>query len=184
MAIDNTALTQEEIDFLAQATLSRRIVKRGEVQPLDRIQSGVFQYAMSRAKNFGPPVQGGFRFFVKANRGQKLQWWQGADILTFENRQTLSDMVFDVGKVHLGYELMYDTIERNGIRINYNKGIREGQGDKSVLERVVNIIEQTMDDVEYNWASEMRKHFMKSNSDVARAFTGREGLIRDRKSVV
>jgi hypothetical protein len=177
MPVDNTALTQEEIDFLAQATLSRRIANRGDVTALDRIESGTLKYALGRAKSMGPPVQGGFRFYVKGNRGQKLQWWQGADILTFQNKQTLSDMVFDVGKGHYGYELLYDTIERNGIRIDYNKGIREGGSEKSVLEKAVNIIEQTMDDVEYDWMNDLRKRFMRSNTDEPRCFTGRDGLI-------
>lgn len=177
MPLDNTALTQEEIDFLAQATLSRRIANRGDVTGLDRVESGTFKYALGRAKSMGPPVQGGFRFYVKGNRGQRLQWWQGADILTFQNKQTLSDMVFDVGKGHYGYELLYDTIERNGIRIDYNKGIREGHTDKSVLERVVNIIEQTIDDVDYDHMNDLRKRFMLSNSDQPKCFTGRDGLI-------
>lgn len=177
MPVDNTAFTQEEIDFLAQATLTRRIVNRGDVTALDHVESGTLKYALGRTKSVGPPVQGGFRFYVKGNRGQQLQWWQGADILTFANKQTLSDMVFDVGKGHYGYELLYDTIERNGIRIDYNKGIREGQSDKSVLERVVNIIEQTMDDVEYDWMNDLRKRFMKANTDQPRCFTGRDGLI-------
>ena len=116
MPVDNSQLTQEEVDFLGQATLSRRIANRGDVVALDRIESGVFQYALSKAKSFGNPVQGGFRFYVKGNRNQRIQWWQGADILTFDNQSTLSDMVFDVGKGHMGFELLYDTIERNGIR--------------------------------------------------------------------
>jgi hypothetical protein len=177
MPVDNTSLTQEEIDFLAQATLSRRVANRGDVTPLDRVESGTLKFLLSRAKNFGPPVQGGFRFYVKGNRNQKIQWWQGADILTFENQQTLSDMVFDVGKGHMGYELIYDTIERNGIRIDYNKGIREGQSEKSVLERVVNIIEQTMDDIEYAQMNDLRKRMMTANTDEPRCFTGRDGLI-------
>jgi hypothetical protein len=177
MPVDNTGLTQGEIDFLAQTTLSRRIANRGDVTALDRVESGTFKYALGRAKNFGPPVQGGFRFYVKGNRGQQLQWWQGADILTFSNKQTITDMVFDVGKGHYGYELLYDTIERNGIPVDYNKGIREGYSEKSVLERAVSIIEQTMDDVEYDWMNDLRKRFMKSNADQPRCFTGRDGLI-------
>lgn len=177
MPVDTTNLTQEEIDFLAQATLSRRIAKRGDVTALDRVDSGTLKYALGRSKNFGPPVQGGFRFYVKGNRNQRIQWWQGAELLTFDNQQTLSDMVFDVGKGHMGYELIYDTIERNGIRVDYNKGIREGQSDRSVLEKVVNIIEQTMDDVEYAWMNDLRKRFMTSNADEPRCFTGRAGLI-------
>jgi hypothetical protein len=177
MPIDNTSLTQEEIDFLAQATLSRRIANRGDVTALDRVESGTLKYALGRAKAMGPPVQGGFRFFVKGTRGQRMQWWQGTDILTFANKQTLSDMVFDVGKGHYGYELVYDTIERNGIRIDYNKGIREGGSDRSILEKTVNIIEQTMDDVEYDWMNDLRKRFMSSNVDQPRCFTGRDGLI-------
>jgi hypothetical protein len=178
MPIDNTALNQEEIDFLAQATLSRRIVDRGDVVNLDSVESGLYKLALARAKKVGAPVQGGFRFFVKGNRGQKIQWWQGADILTFQNKQTLSDMVFDVGKGHYGYEMLYDTIERNGIRINYGaKGLREGASDKATLETVVNIIDQTLEDVEYDWQDDMRRRFMRANTEDARCFTGRDGLI-------
>ncbi len=177
MPVNNDSLTQEEVDFLSQATLSRRIAKRGEVTPLDRIESGTLKYALARSKSMGNPVQGGFRFYVKGNRNQRIQWWQGADLLSFENHSNLSDMVFDVGKGHFGYELVYDTIERNGIRIDYNKGIREGSSDKSTLEKVVNIIEQTLDDVEYAWMLDLQIRFMASNYDEPRCFTGREGLI-------
>ena len=179
MPVDNTQLTQEEIDFLAQATLSRRIANRGEVTALDHVESGTFKYALQRAKKFGNPVQGGYRFYVAGNRGQKIQWWQGADILTFANKQTLTDMVFDVGKGHYGWELIYDTIERNGIRIDYNsKGIRSGDsGSRPMLETVQNIIEQTMEQVEYDWMNDLRKRFMYTNTDQAKCFTGRWGLI-------
>ena len=178
MPVDNSQLTQEEVDFLGQATLSRRIANRGDVVALDRIESGVFQYALSKAKSFGNPVQGGFRFYVKGNRNQRIQWWQGADILTFDNQSTLSDMVFDVGKGHMGFELLYDTIERNGIRIKYGaKGVRNGGADESVVERTQNIIEQTFDDVEYAWMNDVRMRFMTDNADEPRCFTGRAGLI-------
>lgn len=46
MALDNTALNQEEIDFLAQATLSARIANRGEVVNLDHVESGILKFAM------------------------------------------------------------------------------------------------------------------------------------------
>jgi hypothetical protein len=177
MPIDNLSLTQEEIDFLAQATLSRRIANRGDVTALDRVESGTMKYALQRAKNFGPPVQGGFRFYVKGNRNQQIQWWQGADILTFDNQQTLSDMVFDVGKGHMGWELIYDTVERNGIRVDYRRGLRKGEGDRSVLERVQNIVEQTMGDVEYAWMNDLRLRFMTANLDQPKCFVGRDGLI-------
>lgn len=178
MPVDNTQLTQEEVDFLAQATLSRRIANRGDVVALDRIDSGVFQYALSRAKAFGNPVQGGFRFHVKGNRNQRIQWWQGADILTFGQEHTVSDMVFDVGKGHMGFEILYDTIERNGIRIKYGqKGVRNGGADEAVVERVLNIIEETMDDIEYAWMNDIRKRFMTDNADEPRCFTGRAGII-------
>lgn len=177
MPVDSTALTQEEIDFLAQATLSRRIANGGDVQPLDRIESGTLKFLLKKAKDQGPPVQGGYRFYVKGNRGQKIQWWQGADILTFESKQTLNDLRFDVGKGHMGYELLYDLIERNGIRVDYNRGIREGKSDRKVLEKVVNIIDQTIEDVQYNWMQELRKHIFKSNVDQPRCFTGIDGLF-------
>ena len=178
MAVDNTQLTVEEIDFLAQSTLSRRIANRGEVVALDRVESGVLKMFLGKAKKFGNPVQGGYRFYVKGNRGQKLQWWQGTDVLTFATKSTLSDMVFDVGKSHYGYELIYDTIERNGIRVDYRSGIREGAAaTRETLEVVQNIIEQTVDDVEYDRMDDLRKRFMLANTDQPKCFTGRAGLI-------
>lgn len=177
MAVDTTGMTVGEIDLVAQATLSRRNANRDAPVPLDRIESGTLSYALARAKKFGEPVQGGYRFLVKGNRGQRIQWWQGADILTFENRQNLSDMVFDVGMGHMGWELVYDTVKRAGIPVDYRKDIREQGVNAKVYERVCNIVESTFDDIEYDWMNDLRKRFLFGNSDQAKCFTGRHGLI-------
>lgn len=177
MPIDNTGMTVGEIDLIAMATQSRKITNRNSPVPMDRIQPGVFQYALSRAKKFGSPMQGGYRFLVKGNRGQKLQWWQGADILTFENRQNLSDMVFDIGMGHMGWELIYDTIKRAGIPVSYTSDIREGGVSPKAYEVACNIVESTFDDIEYDIMLDMSKRFLTSNSDAAKCFTGRHGLI-------
>ncbi len=177
MPLTTAAMTQEEIDFLAVATLSPKIVDDGHVTPLDRINSPTQAFLMKNAKKTGNPVQGGFRFNVKGNRGQKITWWDGADILPFESKQTLNKMEFFVGKGHLGDELLYDLIERTGIRVDYKKGINEGAHDAETLERVVNIIKENADDIRYNWTQEVRKHIWLDNAAFPKAFSGVDSLF-------
>jgi hypothetical protein len=169
-------ITQEEVDYLASTVLSKRIATKS-VEALDRIESPTVDLAMAKAKEFGPPVNGGYKFMVKGQRGQRLQWWDGADLLTFENKLTMSDMQFTTGKCHMGFELLYSVIEAQGIRIDYKKGIREGGMDRSVPERVVNIIEDNLDSVMYDWKAGIRRAVFQANSGYAKAFTGWDGLF-------
>lgn len=174
------AMTQEEIDFLSVATLAPRIADDGTVSPLDRYDSPSYNYLMAKdrsRKKLGTPIQGGFRFNVKSNRGQKITWWDGADLLPFQTKQTVSKMDYYVGKGHLGDELLYDLIERTGIRVDYSKGIREGASKRSDIMTVVNVIEENADDIRYNWTSEFRKHIWRDNVAQTKCFTGLDGLF-------
>jgi hypothetical protein len=177
MPITQTALTQEEIDFLAVAALAPHVANRDDVTALDRITSPSYAYLLKKAKKAGNPVLGGFRFMVKGTRGQKITWWDGADILPFQTKQTVSKMDYFVGKGHLGDELLYDLIERNGIRVDYNKGIREGAHDADVIEKVVNIIKENSEDIRYNWIQELRKNVWLDNANLPKCFTGVDGLF-------
>ncbi len=178
MASGSTSLTQEEVDYLTNSVLSRRIANRGKVEALDRLESPTMDYLMGRTKELGPPVNDGYRFYVKGKRGQRIQWWDGADLLTFENRHTITDMQFDVGRGHMGFELLYQFIEKHGIKIDYKKGIREGgAGDSSTLEVVVKVIEDHLDSVMDDWKTDMRKRFWRANTDQAKCFAGVDALF-------
>jgi hypothetical protein len=178
MPSGTTSLTQEEVDYLANSVLSKRIAMRGDVNALDRINRPEIDYIFSKAKSLGNPTSDGYKFMVKGRRGQTIQWWDGADILTFQNRHTLTDMQFDVGRAHMGFELLYQFIELHGIRIDYAKGIRKGgAAPGAVLERVVNIIEDHLDSVMDDWKRDLAHRFWRANGDQPKCFIGFDGLF-------
>lgn len=177
MPLTNDALTQDELDYLMYATLSEKVANPDEVIPLDRPDYPTFNLLMRKKKNNGEPVRGGYRFNVKGLRGQRLTWWDGLDILPFEERYTGNAMRFYVGKMHLGDTLPFDLVERTGVRIDYNRGIREGSQRRSSLEKVVNVIKENRDDIMFNIKQELAKTIMKSNADQPKAFTGLDGLM-------
>ena len=177
MPITNDALTQDELDYLVYATLSEKVANRDEVIPLDRIDTPTYNFMMRKAKKNGDPVRGGYRFNVKGLRNQRLTWWDGLDILPFEERYTGDAMRFYVGKLHFGDTMPFDFIERTGIRVDYNRGIRPGGRSSDALERVVNVIKENADDIKYNMRIETAKALMKSNVDQPKAFIGFDGLL-------
>lgn len=178
VSLTTPTINQNEVDYLTQVVLSKRIAKGG-VEALDRIESPTVDLLMGSTKKMGAPVSGGYRFYVKGQRGQRLQWWDGADLLVFENIHTITDMQFNVGKCHMGYELLYAFLEAQGIRIKYGKeNVREGAAAPGrTLEVAVNVIEDHIDSVMYDWKREIRRAVFQTNAAYPKAFTGIDGLI-------
>ena len=177
MPITNDALTQDELDYLVYATLSETVANKDEMIPLNRPNMPTFNWFMAKAKKKGDPIRGGYRFNVKGLRGQKYTWWDGMDLLPFEERYTGTQLKFYVGKGHMGDILPFDFVERTGIRIDYERGIRQGAATKEAVERVVNVIKENADDIKFNRSYEMAKHIWKSNVDSPKCFTGIDGLL-------
>lgn len=177
ISVSTPTLTQEEVDYCTQAVVSKRLAMGGDVQALDRIESPTCDMLMAKSKELGAPTLGGFRFFVKGNRGQELQWWDGADLLTFENRNTLTDMQFNSARCHLGYELLYAFLEAQGIRITYGKGIGSGEGKANVMEIAVKVIDDHLDSVMYNYKQKLRQAIFLSGATGAKNLIGVDGLF-------
>jgi hypothetical protein len=177
MPVTLDAMTQDEFDFLMYATLSEKLANPEDVLALDRPDYPTFNLLMRKKKSNGEPVRGGYRFNVKGLRGQKLTWWDGLDILPFEERYTGNAMRFFVGKHHLGDTLPFDLVERTGVRIDYNRGIRAGSQRKATMESVVNVIKENKDDITFNIKQELAKSVMRSNANEPKAFTGLLGLM-------
>ena len=177
MPLTQDALTQDELDYLVYATLSEKVANRDEVIPLDRIDTPTYNFLMRKAKKNGNPVRGGYRFNVKGQRNQRLTWWDGMDILPFEERYTGDAMRYYVGKCHFGDVMPFDFVERTGVRIDYNRGITPGGKSDDAMERVVNVIKENKEDILYNMRIELAKTVMKSNSDQPKAFVGLDGLV-------
>lgn len=181
MPITQTALTTSEIDELASATLSPTQANRGEAIALGRIKSPSMALLMSNApkamKNLGQPVQGGYRWNVKDKRGQDIFWWDGADILPFDNRQTLSAITYYLGKGHMGDEVLADFIERMGIKVDYSKEIN-WSGKAEAQETVVNYLTEHKEDIEYAMLNSLRKAvFADVTVTSPKAFQGIDGLF-------
>lgn len=178
MPSGTTSLTQEELDLLTATVLSKRIANGGDVNAIDRINAPCVDYLLGRAKEIGAPTNDGYKFMVAGRRGQRIQWWDGADLLTFENRHSISEMQFDVGRGHMGYELIYQLLERAGIRIDYTKGIREGgAAPKASLQVVVNILEHHLDQVMFDYKIDLAKRFWRANTDQVKCFGGVDSLF-------
>lgn len=177
ISVSTPTLSQEEVDYVTQAVLSKRIANGADVQALDRIESPLVDMLFAKSKELGPPVNGGFRFYVKGNRGQELQWWDGADILTFESRHTLTDMQFNSARCHLGYELLYAFLEAQGIRVTYGKGIGSGDGKADLMEVAVKVIEDHLDTVMYNYKQKLRQAICLSGAAGTKNLIGIDGLF-------
>lgn len=176
MASGTTSLTQEELDYLTQSVLSKKIAEQGVTQ-IDQIGCPSVDFVMGKSKELGAPVNDGYRFYVSGRRGQRIQWWDGADLLTFENRHTIADMQFDVGRGHMGYELLYQFLEKHGIRIDYKKGLREkGAAPGKVLEVAVKVIEHHLEGVMYDWKIDFARRFWRANTDQTKCFAGFDAL--------
>lgn len=177
MPASTASLTQEELDYLAQSVLTKKIAEKG-VQQIDQIGCPFVDLIMGKSKELGTPTNDGFKFFVSGRRGQRIQWWDGADLLTFENRHTIADMQFDVGYAHMGWELLHQFLKRHGIEIDYKKGIREkGAATGQTLGVVVNVLEHHLEQVMYDWKIDMARRVMRANTDQAKCFAGFDALF-------
>jgi hypothetical protein len=175
--VTDAALNAEELHFLANAVLGPKILKEGTVTPLDRRNSPTYNYLMRKARRSKQPEKGIFRSYVKSNRGQKIFWWDGADILPFESKETVFHLEYTVGRGHMGDEVLYDFLNRNGIQVDYSKGVRKGGHTKAGVQAVVNVLKEKGDDLRYAWVSELRKHIFRSNTDQPKCFAGLADIV-------
>lgn len=177
--VTDAALNAEELQYLANVTLSGKILNDGKVTKLDRTDSPVYNMIMARAQKSSQPAKGEFRVHVSGNRGQKITWWDGRDILPFDSAETTMQMNYRVGRGHMGVEFLLDLMARCGVDVDYSTGIRPGGGGarRRAVETAVRVIEDHFDDIRYNWSDEFRKHVWNDNAATPKAFTGIRGLL-------
>lgn len=177
--VTDASLNAEELLYLQTVVTSDKIEKDGKITKLDRTDSPVYNMMAARAQKTAQPANGGFDCFVSGNRGQKITWWDGRDILPFDSRETTMKMNYKIGRGHMGVEFLLDLMARAGVDVDYSTGIRRGGGSarKRAMEVAVRVIEDHWDDIRYNWVDELRKHVWDSNASQAKAFTGIRGLL-------
>jgi hypothetical protein len=177
MPLQANSITAAELEMLAYATLHETIVNRKDPVKLDRVSRPTFNFMMSKTKKSGAPIRGGFSFLVKGRRNQRLTYWDGMDVLPFEEQYTGQKLKYYVGMAHMGDMMPYDALKRAGVDIDYSKGVRPGQVSASTAEIVLNVLKETREDIQENLEYEWAKDLMRSNLSSPKAPTGIDGLL-------
>lgn len=171
-----------EIELARNTILSKTVINRDDVFPLDRIEWPTAKWLMSQSPKAGwMPVDDGYSVMVKGTRNQGYHWWSGDELLPFTpNTPPIGKLEYSVGKGHYGTEWLIHKLERHGIYIDYaytGNEIRKvpGRGDK--LEVLCNILRENEDDCEYDKGLDMAKRLFSSNTSQPKCFTGLNGLF-------
>lgn len=180
MATDRSTLRASEISTLLLATASSRLYKgKNRVLAMDRISTPTLNRLRSnKAGASTTPIQGGYKCHVKGERGGSLQAWSGRDILTFHSFETMFDLEYFVGYVHMGDEWVHQLLKEAGIQVDYdtsNGKIPKMASD--TWEVLINIAQEKLEDLENNYVMELNKAIWRSNSGNAKMFTGIDGLL-------
>lgn len=182
MPADRSTLTTSEVDAVLTVTSqSRNWNGKNVVTALGRINTPTLNMLRGASKARSVPVRGAYKAQLKGLRGGKLQTWSGRDILTFVSTDTLFDIEFAIGRVHLGDEWIHQQLEEAGCQIDYEKAVH-GDVDLSTLgpdtwEVVVNLAQEKFDDAEINYVLELNKMLWRANTSDPKAFVGIDGLI-------
>lgn len=179
---DRSTLTPAEISQILVSTVSERYaLGKNTVTALDRLDTptqNMFRSKLARGR--ATPVQGGYKVIVKEERRGRFQAWSGRDLLTFDSFETMFDLVYSIGRVHLGEELVLQQLEEAGIRLDYDTSNGQSPNNKvsaGLWEVVVNLLSEKIEDYENNYRQELEKHIWRANTGDPKMFTGIDGLL-------
>lgn len=174
----NDYITTEELNALAEVALSPRYMDDGTAQTLDAIDYPTMQ--ILRRKKPGGEMQsvlGGYRYEVKGNRQQRINWWEGAQKLKFETHFTPFHLDYFLGKGHFGSYEVIDVIERAGIKVKYDEEFREGGVPRERSTVVLNILKENRKDIEAAIELDMARRIWEANTDAPNCFSGIDSLL-------
>jgi hypothetical protein len=123
---------------------------------------------------------------LAGQRGGKLRSVSGRDIHTFETKDTLFDLEYSVGRVHLGDEWVHQQLEEAGIEIDYTEATqtkvditKPGWWTKGAdsYEALVNLAEVKLDALDLNYVQELNKAFWRSNISDPKMWPGVDSLL-------
>lgn len=179
MGVTEAALSLDELTYLQNVVLSEKILNDGVVTKLNRSDSPVYNMMVARGRKEAQPPRGAFRVYVSGNRTQKLTWWDGRDILPFDDQETTMKMIYQIGRGHMGIEFMLDYLLRAGVQVEYKQGVRLGRstGRRAMAEVAIRVMQDKFSDIDYNFTNEMRKTVWNDNAAIPKAFTGIRGLL-------
>jgi hypothetical protein len=182
MPADRSTLTTSEVDAVLTVTAqSRNYRGKNKVSKLGRINTPTLNMFRGKGTARAVPVRGAYKAQMKGLRGGKLQTWSGRDVFTFQSIDTMFDIEYAIGRVHLGDEWVHQQLEEAGLQIDYEKAVR-GTVDLQSLnedtwEVVVNLAEEKFDDAETNFLLELNKMLWRSSTSDSKAFVGIDGVL-------
>lgn len=186
MSSDRSSITTAEIDAMLTATSSSRLVNgKNKVINLGNVNTPTLNAFRSMGGAKSTPVRGAYKCHLASQRGKKLQGISGRDIHRFDSVDTLFDIEFGVGRVHLGDEWVHQQLSEAGIDIDrvtqeapidVNKGGWWTKGSDS-FEVLVNLANQKLDALDLNYTQELNKDFWRSNVGDAKKWPGIDACL-------
>jgi hypothetical protein len=186
MSSDRSSITTAEIDAMLTATSSSRLLNgKSKVINLGNVNTPTLNTFRSKGGAKSTPVRGAYKCHLAAPRGKKLQGISGRDIHRFDSVDTLFDIEFSVGRVHLGDEWVHQQLSEAGIdidRVTQEAPIdtnSDGWWSKGAdaFEVLVNLAEQKLDALELNYTQELNKDFWRSNVSDAKKWAGVDAAL-------
>jgi len=163
--------TTAEIQEVATAVLSPYVINEGKPNMLDEhfYPEMNLLFAMSKLPNGEQPTNNAVRALVEAPRRQRIQWFAGADMLTFQGNFGTYFLDYELGQAHLGDEILYDVVRHAGHKVSYSDGIT-GKHSVSSTKVLYNIIERNKDRYMRAYKRDLCKSLFRSNAADPKAF--------------
>lgn len=186
MPSDRSTVTTAEIDAMLTATSSSRLLNgKSKVINLGNVNTPTLNMFRAKGGAKSTPVRGAYKAHLASQRGKKLQGISGRDIHRFDSVDTLFDIEFSVGRVHLGDEWVHQQLSEAGIEIDrvtqeapidVNKGGWWNKGSDA-FEVLVNLANQKLDALDLNYTQELNKDFWRSNVADAKKWPGIDACL-------
>lgn len=166
---------------------SRVFTEKDQANFLGNIRTPTLNMARGAGKAQSTPTRGAYKCELNNQRGKKLQAVSGRDINTFESADTLFDIEFPVGRVHLGDEWVHQQLEEAGIQIDYAASsqtqmidtTKEGWWTKgsASFEVLVNLADNKLKSLDLNYVQELNKAFWRSNASEPKLWAGVDSCL-------
>lgn len=187
MSSDRSSLSTSEVDAMLAATATSRLINgKNKVAFLGNVKTPTLNMFRGASKANATPVRGGYKCHMAGKRGQRMQSVSGRDVHTFKSVDTLFDIEFSVGRVHLGDEWVHQQLEEAGIEIDYSQAYttaidttKPGWWTKGsdAFEVLVNLADQKLQAHELNYVQELNKLFWRSNISDPKLWPGVDAML-------
>lgn len=143
--------------------------------PIDQIAMDrpFLKKMLSRKKTFA----GGKEFIViqlRSSYQSNFQFFDGADTVTYNNRDTVEQAQYPYTNIHDGYQIDEDRLRRNGITITDSK---RGSASESEVFQLTNMLKELNEVLNLGFKEKMSAYLQLDGSSSAKALVGLDALV-------